>query len=140
MLNHELKSHVNELPLLTSTVLANGTTNTNIIDTQGNKTTLLALQAFTLADAGLSVTTIVQHGDDSGLSDATTVANDDLVGERNSTTNAVDLDFDGTEDDTIKSVGYIGKKRYVRLQLTITGVSGTNTMSGFTVQQPSFNV
>jgi len=67
---------------------------------------------FTFLNATITadVVALVEHGDDSGLADAETVPADLILGQ---TANPFSL----STDDAAQSIGYIGKKRYVRITL-----------------------
>jgi hypothetical protein len=58
-------------------------------------------------------TVILEHGDDSGLSDAVLVTAEETLGS---------IVFVYADADTTKRIGYIGKKRYVRLSLVSTNI------------------
>jgi hypothetical protein len=91
-----------------------------IIDMQGVHSLEFVVAYGTLADADATFTALVEHGDNSALSDAATAASF-LLGSVPSTT------FAG--DDTVKKVGYIGNKRYVRLTITPAANTGNADLS-----------
>lgn len=80
-----------------------------IIDLQGVHSAEFIVAYGSLADADATFTALVEDGNISTLSDNATAASV-LLGSVPSTT------FAG--DDTIKRVGYIGNKRYIRLTIT----------------------
>jgi hypothetical protein len=92
----------------------NTTTPGEIIDTK----TFVSLEFLILSSALVSgdgiFTIILEHGDDSGLSDAAAVPVAEVLGA------AV---FTGSDPNTAKRVGYIGKKRYVRLSIVSTNIT-----------------
>ena len=98
-------------------IASDTTTVGEIIDSQGFESLTLLIQSGVLTDGAYVAK--VEDGDDSGLSDAADVDSDLLIGSLPS--------FANTEDQTVKSVGYVGKKRYVRLSITSSGT----TTSGF---------
>ena len=60
----------------------------------------------------------LMHGDDAALADAAAVPDADLVGTEPTL-------VEDTEDDTVKSFGYVGNKRYLRVDTTTgTGIAG----------------
>ena len=93
------------------------TTAGNIIDTKGYEALEFLLATKTITDG--NYTAKIEHGDNSALSDAAVVASTDLLG-------ALPAFADDTDDNAVARVGYIGKKRYVRLSIvsdtTTTGV------------------
>ena len=94
---------------LTAKTGANTTTVGNIIDTQGYQGIDFVCRADNL-QSGL-ITPLVEDGDDIALSDAAAVSDDFLIG----TEAAAALSADG-----VSHIGYVGKKRYVRLSLVST--------------------
>jgi len=96
-------------------ITSDTTTVGNIVDSQGFESLTLMIQSGVLTDGDYVAK--VEDGDDSGLSDAADVATDFLIG-------SLPV-FAPADDQTVKSVGYVGKKRFVRLSLV-----STNTTSG----------
>ena len=106
MSSFDMQSKIDELVALnTQLINTDTTTNGNIIDTKDFESLEFVIQAGVVT-AG-DVTPILQDGDDSGLSDVATVASDFRLG------SLVTLDA----TNAITRVGYVGKKRYVRLSL-----------------------
>ncbi len=89
-----------------------------IIDVQGFDalTFLILIGALVDADATFAVT--MDHGDVSNLSDAAAVPAAQIAG-----TLAL-AGFTFAADDTIRKVGYLGDKRYVRLTITPSNNTG----------------
>lgn len=100
------------LALAAQTIATDTTTNGAIIDTLGFHGLEFILQSAAITDGAYTVT--LTHGDDSGLSDGATVSADDLLGS---------IAFADTDDNAAKRIGYIGKKRYVRLNVVSTGTT-----------------
>lgn len=92
----------------------------DIIDTQGYESLLFSIQSGVLTTG--TWTPKIEDGDDSALSDAADVDSDFLIGTIAAAT------FAATDDGTIKKIGYVGKKRYVRL--TLTGASTPDGLIG----------
>lgn len=88
-----------------------------IIDTQGFESLTYLIQSGVLTDG--AYVAVLEDGDDSGLSDAAVVDSDLVIGNLPS--------FADTDDQTVKSVGVVSKKRYQRLSITSSGT----TTSGF---------
>lgn len=85
---------------------------TQIIDMYGAKALLFAIATGALPDADATFTVLVEHGDVANLSDAAAVPDADLLG-----TEAL-ASFTFADDDETRKIGYIGRKRYVRLTIT----------------------
>lgn len=108
----------------TEAIASDTTTAGEIIDMDGYYSLEFILQSGTLTTG--TYTPVIQHGDDSGLSDVATVGTDFLLGTIADATYAV------TDDDTVKRIGYVGKKRYVRLSIT-SASSAAGTMSAVAI-------
>lgn len=89
-----------------------------IIDMRGFKSLVWEIILGSIADADVTFVLLMEDGDDSGLSDAAAV--DDAV-------------IDPTEliaapkfgsDDSVRKIGYVGEKRFVRLTITPAANSG----------------
>ena len=81
----------------------------------------------TLADASAIFTTLVEHGAASDLSDAVAVPDAELIG----TESAAGFVF--SDDDEVRSIGYMGNQRYVRLTITPAGNEGNADISAIAV-------
>jgi hypothetical protein len=97
------------------TIGSSTTTNGNIIDLQGNESATFDIFSGAITDG--TYLPNIQEGDDSALGDATSVTADYLVG------TYADATFVAADDQTHKTIGYVGKKRYIRLQLISSGVT-----------------
>ena len=75
---------------------------------------------------------ILQHGDLANGSDAVAVADTDVVlGEGGSIASGVFATIDApAEDSAVFSIGYVGKKRYVRVAIDTTGTHTNGTPIG----------
>lgn len=91
------------------------TTVGNIIDTQDQHSLELIFNYGTVS-AGV-LTPLIHEGDNSALSDATVVPTDYLLGTIASAT----FTFGTSTNNVPKSLGYVGKKRYVRPSIVSTG-------------------
>lgn len=108
MASEDLRSNITvQNAFNTQTISSDTTTNGVIIDTAGYEglTFVIKAGAVTAGD----VTPLIQDGEDSGLSDAANVADDFLIG----TEAAAQIDA----ANEVFTIGYVGKKRYVRLSL-----------------------
>jgi hypothetical protein len=96
----------------------------NIIDTQGFEGLEFIISGLTITDG--TYTPLIEDGNAADLSDVGTVAEQYLIG---ATLNGVSPVYTAEQDaaitvsNTAKSIGYVGKKRYVRLSLVSTNVS-----------------
>ncbi|MCK5617723.1 hypothetical protein KAR91_88480 [Candidatus Pacearchaeota archaeon] len=120
MSSKDMQSKIDELVALNTQLINTDTTTVgNIIDTQDFESVEFIIQegVKTLGD----VTPILEDGDDSGLSDAAVVASDFRLGSL-VTLNAT---------NAITRVGYVGKKRYIRL--SVLSANSANLTVGGTV-------
>ena len=108
---HHSTNAVHALDL--SNITSNTTTDGEILDTAGYEA--LEFVAFSTNITDGVYTLSLFDGDDAALADAAVVSDEETLG---SGTN-----FVLTDDNTAKRIGYIGKKRYVRLRVTSTGVT-----------------
>ena len=88
-------------------IVADATVVGEIIDTKGFESLEYIAQVGTITTGPLRF--ILEEGDDSGLSDVAVVPSDEVLGNLTG--------FIVTDDDAVKRVGSIGKKRYQRLTL-----------------------
>ena len=89
-----------------------------IIDMRGFRSLVWCILLGSIADVDVTFTVLMEHGDDSGLSDAADVAD-------------VEMDPDEataaplfSDDDTVRKLGYVGGKRFVRLTITPAANTG----------------
>jgi len=114
-----------EVGLDIAAISTDTTTVGNIIDTAGNEAVDIALVTGTITDGDYVLS--LEHGDDSGLSDAAVVAATDLDALVSTVAIAA------ADDNTAKSIGYVGKKRYVRINVVSTSTSTGGTVGGLIV-------
>lgn len=86
-----------------------------VIDLQGYDSCTFYIATGTLADAGATFTTLLEHDTASGFGTATAVDDADMLG-----TEAA-ASFTQANDDSVFKLGYKGSKRYVRLTITPSG-------------------
>lgn len=91
-----------------------------IIDTVGFSNVEFLIAYGTLSDANATSTLLLEEGDVSNLSDAAAVADADLIG----TEAAAAAIF--SDDNKVAKLGYIGRKRYLRLTITPSGNDSGN--------------
>lgn len=109
--------------LNTAAIATSTTTNGVIIDTQDFNALTFVLNVGARTDG--TFTPNLQHGDASDLSDAATVPADDIVGTYAG--GAINT------AQTVKKLGYVGNKRYVRLQVVSTSVTSGATVGATAV-------
>ncbi len=119
-MERDLHDNIDDLVALDSQDISTDTTTAgNIIDTQGYESLEYLIISGAIADGVF--TTLLEEGDDSGLSDAAVVSSDERLG-------SLPVFTDAADSDKIKRVGVIGKKRYQRLSLVSTSVTGANIL------------
>ena len=127
MAKRELKTTTSPVVALNTTAISSDTTtNGVIIDTAGYESILFIIQSGTITDG--TYTSLIQEGDDSGLSDAASVADADL------TNTEASIAFAATDDNTSKSIAYVGDKRYVRLNIVSASTSSGGTLSAVAIK------
>lgn len=99
-----------------------------ILDTANFDANEFVWLAGSIADADVTFTVLVEHGDVSNLSDAAAVADEDLLG-----TEAASAPLFGS-DNQVGKIGYKGTKRYVRVTITPAANSGNIFLAGVWVQ------
>ena len=117
MASKDLHNNINKVVALNqTTITTDTTTNGNIIDLQGYGACEFLIMAGTITDG--DYLPLIQEGDESNLSDAAAVADADLLG-----TEAGAQFVTNTDDNQVSSIGYVGNKRYVRLNLVSTNTA-----------------
>lgn len=102
-----------------------------ILDRSGYDRVGIAVQLGALTDANATFAALLEESNASDMSGANTVAAADMVGGVAASTS---LAFTFADDDTFKSAGYIGSKRYLRLTITPTANDAGNLdMSAFAI-------
>lgn len=119
MANQDFTALIDPKVALTAQAIASATTTTGtIIDTQNafGVSYLLSLGSATVAG---TFTPLLEESDASDMSGSNEVADAYLIG--------TEAGAALTVASTVKKLGYVGKKRYVRLKIVTTGgsVSGT---------------
>ena len=110
--------------LNTAAISSSTTTNGNIIDTQGYNGLTFLLNVGARTDG--TYTPLIEHSDDSGLSGSAAVDDADLVG--------TEAGAAISTANTVKKIGYVGSKRYVRLSVVSTSVSSGATVGATAVR------
>ena len=89
-----------------------------IIDMRGFKSMTFLVALGIMVDAAFTTVVLLEHGDDSGLSDNTAVPDSQM-----DPTEAI-MAFDQADDSSVRKMGYVGEKRYVRLTITPSDNTG----------------
>lgn len=118
-MEYDLHNNINASNALNSQAInANGTVVGNIIDTKDYGSLEFIAHSGTITTGSHAF--LLEEGDDSGLSDATAVPAAELLGDL--------VGFAVTDDNAVKRVGSIGKKRYQRLSIVSTSVVTTGAV------------
>lgn len=118
----DLHNNIANRPALNpQAITTNTTVNGAIIDLAGFNSAEFLVQSATLTDG--TFTPSITEGNAANLSDGTVTAAADLLGLIASAT------FVATEDNAVKKLGYAGTKRYIRLNVTTTGVTSGGTIA-----------
>lgn len=126
MASRDLHNNIKATPALNPQAIASSTTvNGAIIDLAGYESAEFLIQSATLTDG--TYTPSITEGDASNLSDGAAVAAGDLIG------TVADATFAATADNSVKKLGYKGGKRYIRLNITSTGVTSGGTLAAVAV-------
>lgn len=124
-MEYDLHNNVNDVHALNhQTISTNTTTVGDIIDTAGYESIEFLIQSATITDGVYTVK--LEDGDDSGLSDAADVSSELVLGSLPAHVAA--------DDNVVKRVGCISKKRYVRLSLVSTGTTTGGALGAVAVQ------
>jgi len=101
-----------------TSVSNNDNTTGEIIDKLGYESVTYIIQSGTLADSDVTLTPVLQECAVDNCSDAAATAAGNLIGTIAGAT------FAATDDNTVKSIGYSGSKRYTRLIITPAANTG----------------
>jgi hypothetical protein len=106
----------------------------SIIDTFGYESLVFAIIVGTLSDSGCTLTPSFEHGDDSALADTAVPDAADLVG------TVANCTFDQDDDNEVRWIGYVGKKRYVRMTLTPASNAGNIPLAAIAIKGNPTNI
>lgn len=124
-MDYDLHNNVDDrVALDAQAITTNTTTVGNIIDTKGFNSIVFAILSKVITDGAYALK--VEDGEDSGLSDAADVPAADVLGALTG--------FVAADDNVVKRIGVVSKKRYVRLSIVSTGVTaGVDIMSAVAI-------
>lgn len=86
-----------------------------IIDMRGWKSLVWLVSLGDVTDADVTTVFLMEHDDDSALANAADVPDSQMD------PTEIIAAFDFGDDDSVRKIGYVGEKRYVRLTITPTG-------------------
>jgi hypothetical protein len=89
-----------------------------IIDHQGFDAATYILLTGALTDATATFAVLLEESDNSDMSSANDVADGDMVSQTRGTAAETAAAFTFADDNEVRSLGYIGSKRYTRLTVT----------------------
>lgn len=113
-----------EVAVPNTAISGNGTTDGNIIDTKDFGSLTFFLTAGTLTDG--TYTPVIKESDDPAMAGETEVADDFLIG--------TEADAALSVSDTVKTIGYVGHKRYVTCDIVASGVTTGGNVSATAVK------
>lgn len=123
-MNRDIRSNLKPILAFNAVITSNTTTTGTIIDTAdydgGLKFDFLCAEF----SAG-TFTPLIYEGDDSGLSDKSAVADANMIPQSGGEAAAA-LTAASVGGATLESIGLIGTKRYIRVDIVSTGASGDN--------------
>jgi len=98
-----------------------------IIDRANRDALVFAIATGSLADADATFTVLVEDGNVANLADAAAVHDDNLSG----TEAGASFQFD--DDNEVRKIGYLGRKRYVRMTITPANNTGAALISAMAI-------
>ncbi len=128
MATREIESNIKALSALDiQAITTDVTTDGNVIDMQGFSSLEFILFSGTLTDG--SYTPLIEESDEITFGgEETPVADSDL------TKTEASVAFADSDDDTVKKIGYIGGKRFVRMTLVSASTSTGGTIGCLAIQ------
>lgn len=130
MAPRDLKNNIIVNPVLHADAADNTAAVGAVQDHRGSYSHTYVIHAGALADADATFTALLEESDSSS-SGFTAVGDDFMLG----TENQASFQFDG--DNTVKTLGYIGYKRYTRLTITPAANAGAASFSAVCIEQPN---
>lgn len=117
-----LNTLVTKMAKAAAAIASNTTTNGTVIDLQGFDACRFDIHSATLTDGSYACS--IQEGTASDGSDMADAAASAVLGTAT---------FAATDDNTVKSLSYVGSKRYVRVKIVSTGVTTGGTLGALAV-------
>lgn len=110
---------------ISSTRVADNTAQVSqIIDLQGFESAMFTINIGTIADADAAFTPLLEEGDAADLSDNAAVADSDMISMTPGTAPETAAAFQFDSDNQVRTLGYIGGKRFIRLTITPANNTG----------------
>lgn len=120
MASQDLHTDILQVVARNLQVISLNTTNQgNIIDTQFFEALEFIVFSGTITEGTFTIQ--LQEGDDPALADAVTVPAAFVLGS---------ITFNNTLSNSVRRIGYVGKKRYVRLNIISSGMTGGTALLG----------
>jgi hypothetical protein len=117
-----LNGLVSKLAKAAAAISTNTTTNGLVIDLQGFDSCRFDIASATLTDGTYAVS--IQEGTASDGSDMADAPASSVLGS---------VSFAAADDNTVKSLSYVGSKRYARIKIVSTGVTTGGTLGATAV-------
>jgi hypothetical protein len=117
-----LNTLVSKMAKAAAAISSNTTTNGTVIDLQGFDSCRFDIHSATLTDGAYACS--VQEGTLADGSDMADAAAAQVLGT---------AAFAATDDNTVKSLSYVGSKRYARVKIVSTGVTTGGTLGAIAV-------
>lgn len=90
-----------------------------IIDRLGYEEVTCNFATGTLNTAAATYTVLLEHGDNAALADAAAVPDNEMISQSPPTAPEAAASWTGADDNQVRSLGYIGTKRYIRVTIQI---------------------
>ena len=100
----------------------------SIVDTKDFESNTFVISTGSLADSDATFTVLIEDGDNASLTDNAAVADANLIGTE------AKASFTFAADNSQRSIGYTGTKRYIRATITPANNSGDIYISMLAVQ------
>lgn len=97
-----------------------------VIDMVSYMSGMFVIQLGTLSDADVTGAVLLEESDASDMSGSNEVADADMLSMTAGTAPETAAAFTFASDNSIKTLGYVGTKRYIRLTITPTGNNSGN--------------
>lgn len=135
MASRDLHNNLHFVPLFVpkAAVTDNTAQVSAIIDTKGYMAAELAWVVGNNADADVTHTVLVEHGDDAALADAAAVPDAQLLGTE------VQAAWNFADDGECRKIGYVGSRRYLRVTITPVNNTGNVFIGGMAVLGHPYN-
>lgn len=117
-----LNTLVSKMAKAAAAISTNTTTNGTVIDLQGFESCRFDIHSATLTDGSYACS--IQEGTASDGSDMADAAAASVLGSAT---------FAATDDNAVKSLSYVGSKRYVRVKIVSTGVTTGGTLGALAI-------